>query len=144
MMKVIKLIILMAITMVLTITLTMKSFEDNSQDQSLSKSSNKALIWDEKLVPTKRISRFLAEEKERNPRAADHCHKDNEVCNILEGKKSTCCNNKCIDLDNDNKNCGACKKKCKYAEICCRGECVNPSFDKRHCGECNNRCGPNS
>ncbi|GAA0145162.1 hypothetical protein LIER_05416 [Lithospermum erythrorhizon] len=140
MMKVIKLVILLAITMALTISLTMKSFEYGTQDES--PGVDQALFEEENAVPAKRVSRFLAEEKERNPRAADHCHKDNEICGILEGKNSTCCNNKCMDLENDNKNCGACKKKCKYAEICCNGECINPSYDKRHCGECNNKCGP--
>ncbi|KAG9141844.1 hypothetical protein Leryth_013971 [Lithospermum erythrorhizon] len=86
------------------------------------------------------IGRFLAYSTEKNPRAADHCRKDNEVCYMLEGKNSTCCNNKCEDLDYDNKNCGACKNKCKYGETCCRGECVNVAYDKRHCGKCNNRC----
>ncbi|KAK4352985.1 hypothetical protein RND71_028503 [Anisodus tanguticus] len=94
------------------------------------------------LPPLKR-SRFLAEQqKPKNPRAADHCHKDHEICQALEigGTNTTCCNNKCIDLKYDDKNCGACKKKCPFTETCCRGECVNLSYDKRHCGYCNNRC----
>ncbi|OIT36016.1 stigma-specific stig1-like protein 2 [Nicotiana attenuata] len=89
----------------------------------------------------RRTSRFLAE-KERNPRAADHCHKDNEICHLLEGRNSTCCNNKCMDLGYDDHHCGACKRKCRFTETCCRGECVNLSFDKRHCGYCNSRCMP--
>ncbi|KAG5607138.1 hypothetical protein H5410_028630 [Solanum commersonii] len=81
-------------------------------------------------------------QKPKNPRAADHCHKDNEICTTLEigGTNTTCCNNKCIDLLYNDHNCGACKKKCPFTETCCRGECVNLSFDKRHCGYCNNRC----
>ncbi|KAG8367744.1 hypothetical protein BUALT_Bualt16G0104700 [Buddleja alternifolia] len=95
-----------------------------------------------KPVSEKRIiSRFL-QQKERNPRAADHCHKDNDVCNYTldNGRNATCCNNKCMDLEYDNKNCGACKKKCAFTETCCRGECVNLAYDKRHCGICNNKC----
>ncbi|KAL4554086.1 hypothetical protein LXL04_039793 [Taraxacum kok-saghyz] len=88
----------------------------------------------------KRVSRFLAEEK--NPRAADHCNKNDEICYILEGKNSTCCNNKCMDLSEDKHNCGACKNKCKFTSSCCRGECVNLAYDKRHCGSCGNKCMP--
>ncbi|KAI3675772.1 hypothetical protein L1987_85365 [Smallanthus sonchifolius] len=88
----------------------------------------------------KRVSRFLAENK--NPRAADHCKKDDEICYILEGKNSTCCNNKCMDLSEDKHNCGACKNKCKFTSLCCRGECVNLAYDKRHCGSCGNKCMP--
>ncbi|KAL9996458.1 putative stigma-specific protein Stig1 [Helianthus debilis subsp. tardiflorus] len=86
-------------------------------------------------------SRFLAE-KQPNPRAADHCKKDDEICYILEGKNSTCCNNKCMDLSEDKHNCGACKKKCKFTSSCCKGECVNLAYDKRHCGSCGNKCMP--
>ncbi|GMJ10300.1 hypothetical protein like AT1G50720 [Hibiscus trionum] len=87
----------------------------------------------------KRVSRFL-QQGERNPRAADHCHKDEEVCYIQDGATSTCCNNKCVFLATDDHNCGACKRKCKFTQVCCRGECVYISLDKRHCGGCNHRC----
>lgn len=89
-----------------------------------------------------RVSRFL-QDKEKNPRAADHCRKDNDVCNLtLDGgsRNATCCNNKCMDLEYDDKNCGACKKKCEFTETCCGGECVTLAFDKRHCGGCGNKC----
>ncbi|XP_047949218.1 stigma-specific STIG1-like protein 2 [Salvia hispanica] len=98
-------------------------------------------------LPTIRISRFL-KEKERNPRAADHCHKDNDVCNntLEDGRNATCCNNKCFDLQYDNKNCGSCKKKCAL-----HGGGDRPllppldpplllAYDKRHCGACNQKC----
>ncbi|KAG2310623.1 hypothetical protein Bca52824_022180 [Brassica carinata] len=99
-----------------------------------------------------RPSRFLAEKvnqgqgpKARNPNAADHCQKDPEICSssyYSTGANSTmaCCNNKCMDLSTDDKNCGACKNKCKFGQTCCRGQCVYVSYDKRHCGECNHRC----
>ncbi|KAK8706018.1 hypothetical protein V6N13_049600 [Hibiscus sabdariffa] len=89
----------------------------------------------------KRVSRFL-QQGNRNPRAADHCHKDEEVCYIQDGATSTCCNNKCVFLATDDHNCGACKKKCKFTQVCCRGQCVEIAFDKRHCGACNHRCKP--
>ncbi|XP_024960762.1 stigma-specific STIG1-like protein 1 [Cynara cardunculus var. scolymus] len=91
--------------------------------------------------PKRPHSRFLAE-KERNPRAADHCKDDDTVCYILEGKNSTCCNNKCMDLTQDRHNCGACKKKCKFTSSCCNGECVNLAYDKRNCGSCGQKCMP--
>ncbi|PHU15757.1 Stigma-specific STIG1-like protein 1, partial [Capsicum chinense] len=131
MMKLIKFMIVLATTMSLTISLlTMHK-------------SNISELSDAKVPQVKRvkISRFLAQQEIKNPRAADHCHKDNEICHVLEGGgNSTCCNNKCIDLGYDDHNCGACKKKCPFTETCCRGECVNLSYDKRHCGYCNNRC----
>ncbi|KZV56685.1 hypothetical protein F511_41463 [Dorcoceras hygrometricum] len=93
-------------------------------------------------VPTKRISRFLDQKGSPDPRAADHCKKDHEKCDLIteNGRNTSCCNNKCIDLLYDKNNCGACKKKCDFTDECCRGECVNLAFDKRHCGFCNNRC----
>lgn len=126
-------------SMALTVLLTMKhlSFNEKSSSDNIDVPSKKLNDEDVVVMPWKRVNRFLAEEK--NPRAADHCHKDNQVCN-LQGTNSTCCNNKCMDLSTDKKNCGACKNKCKYTETCCRGECVDVTYDKRHCGECNNAC----
>ncbi|KAJ4981363.1 hypothetical protein NE237_032200 [Protea cynaroides] len=92
----------------------------------------------QQFIPLKRVSRFLAEQK--NPRAADHCNKDNDVCYDEEGQQSTCCNNKCVNLTSDSRYCGACKNKCHYTHTCCNGECVDLSFDKRHCGICFNKC----
>ncbi|CAH8318244.1 unnamed protein product [Eruca vesicaria subsp. sativa] len=91
-------------------------------------------------------SRFLTQKEvgERNPNAADHCNKDPEICSFYGGGGSnstvTCCNNKCIDVASDDKNCGACKNKCKFSQTCCRGQCVYLSYDKRHCGQCNHPC----
>ncbi|KAK9057167.1 hypothetical protein SSX86_024534 [Deinandra increscens subsp. villosa] len=89
---------------------------------------------------SKRVNRFLAENN--NPRSADHCKKDDNICYMLEGKNWTCCNNKCMDLSEDKHNCGACKNKCKFTSSCCRLECVNVAYDKRHCGSCGNKCMP--
>ncbi|KAK1360840.1 stigma-specific STIG1-like protein 2 [Heracleum sosnowskyi] len=128
-------------SMALTALLTMKhlSFDGKSSSDNIDVPSKESNDDEVLVMPFKRVNRFLAEEK--NPRAADHCHKDNEVCS-LQGTNSTCCNNKCMDLSTDKKNCGACKNKCKYTETCCRGECVDVTYDKRHCGECNNACSP--
>ncbi|KAK7316789.1 hypothetical protein RJT34_00506 [Clitoria ternatea] len=142
-----KAIFLIAITMALSITLTMKtiiqkepSFVPSQQQQQQQPQQPLLLPHHEKnlLLPPKRANRFLAQIK--NPNAADHCHKDHEICSLQGAKNSTCCNNKCIDVGYDKHNCGACKKKCKFTETCCRGQCVDTNYDKRHCGECNHRC----
>ncbi|XP_059316169.1 stigma-specific STIG1-like protein 2 [Lycium ferocissimum] len=140
MMKVMKILIPIAIAMALTIAIITTTTTTQSVNTEIEEE-----LSTPKLLPLKRkvASRFLAEqEKPKNPRAADHCHKDHEICQAFEigGKNTTCCNNKCIDLMYDDKNCGACKKKCPFTQTCCRGQCVNLSFDKRHCGYCNNRC----
>ncbi|KAI3786645.1 hypothetical protein L1987_40478 [Smallanthus sonchifolius] len=122
-----KLIFMIATTMALAIAITLTPTGDNQEITP-------------PVVSPKRVSRFLAENK--NPRAADHCKKDKEICYILEGKNSTCCNNKCMDLSEDKHNCGACKNKCKFTKSCCRGECVNLAYDKSHCGSCGNKCMP--
>ncbi|XP_031120712.1 stigma-specific STIG1-like protein 3 [Ipomoea triloba] len=134
-MKPIKVVIAIAITVVISTALTMNSINDDNVDISEQKPPTTATA-----TAARRASRFLAEQK--NPRAADHCKNDDEICYVVEGNNSTCCNNKCMDLGYDRHNCGACKKKCKFTHSCCRGECVNLAYDKRHCGECNNRCMP--
>ncbi|KAJ6965866.1 stigma-specificIG1-like protein 1 [Populus alba x Populus x berolinensis] len=129
-MQLVRIIFIIAMTVALSTTLTVKRIGEDGE---------KPPKDDRRIdTSTRLLSRFLAEEK--NPRAADHCNKDNEICHILQGKNYKCCNNKCMDLSTDKQNCGACKRKCKYTEDCCRGECVLLSLDKRHCGKCNNRC----
>ncbi|KAL5802423.1 hypothetical protein ACOSQ4_030728 [Xanthoceras sorbifolium] len=142
-MAILKIIFAIAITMAITMTLTMQGIRNNVEEiikppikHISAEDHENNLVFPSKL---RRTSRFLEEVK--NPRAADHCHKDNEVC-FSQNRNSTCCNNKCMDLSTDQHNCGACKRKCKFTEACCRGQCVNLSFDKRHCGYCNNRCKP--
>lgn len=154
-MEVFKIIFLIAVATALSITITMQNMSSPIEEEkppfshvartTMSLSSIKKEQEhdrdDHKLVlpASKRVSRFLDANHEKNPRAADHCHKDHEICKV-GGVNATCCNNKCIDLSYDDNNCGACKKKCKYTQTCCRGECVDLAFDKRHCGQCNNRC----
>lgn len=92
-----------------------------------------------------RVSRFLAQNEKRghrNPNAADHCNKNEEICKSQGSSNSTmaCCSNKCVDVAYDNDNCGACNNQCKFTQTCCGGECVYLAYDKRHCGECNHRC----
>ncbi|KAJ4830659.1 hypothetical protein Tsubulata_017472 [Turnera subulata] len=144
-MALIKVIFILAITMALSIALTMNTFgkaEEKPPIKQRNDVSSKGFeVEAEKnnpVLPPKRMSRFLFEDK--NPRAADHCHKDYERCYYEVGKNSTCCNNKCVFLQEDDHNCGACKNKCKFTQTCCRGQCVYLSYDKRHCGQCNHRC----
>ncbi|XP_068337421.1 stigma-specific STIG1-like protein 1 [Pyrus communis] len=148
-MEVIKIILIIATTMALSITLmTVKrvghGIEEGKTPFIDSWKEQQEVDENTLLLPSKRVSRFLAEKDlvDRNPRAADHCHKDNEVCAYTPPgyKNSTCCNNKCLDLSEDKHNCGACKKMCKYTESCCRGGCVDTNYDKRHCGQCNSPC----
>ncbi|XWS27811.1 hypothetical protein CRYUN_Cryun25bG0012000 [Craigia yunnanensis] len=143
-MELIKIIVTVAVTFAITIALAMKSIgvaEEKPPPINLIYSSTTFPKAQPLPMPSKRVSRFLKGET-KNPRAADHCNKDEEVCYVQGGHNSTCCNNKCVDLVMDNNNCGACKRKCKFTEVCCRGECVYISFDKRHCGACNHRCNP--
>ncbi|XP_071725702.1 stigma-specific STIG1-like protein 1 [Rutidosis leptorrhynchoides] len=137
MMTIMKIIFMIATTMAIAIAMTLTISYTTVHNQETTITGPRTLAG-----PTfpKRVSRFLAENS--NPRAADHCKKDDEICYILEGKNSTCCNNKCMDLSEDKHNCGACKNKCKFTSSCCRGECVNLAYDKRHCGSCGNKCMP--
>ncbi|KAI3769146.1 hypothetical protein L6452_00246 [Arctium lappa] len=132
-MKGIKVISMLAmITLAITLAIT---FTGSDRETSLAEPSPSVA----KPFP-KRVSRFLAETK--NPRAVDRCNKDDEVCYVLEGRNSTCCKNKCMDLSQDKHNCGACKNKCKFTRSCCGGECVNLAYDKRNCGSCGTKCMP--
>ncbi|KAF5730533.1 hypothetical protein HS088_TW19G00124 [Tripterygium wilfordii] len=144
-----KILLFIAITMALSLTLTMRSIEEKPPYDDTSNTLPTLKHQTQTPLPSsssKRVSRFLAENKGKNPRAADHCHKDNQVCQVQDEldynnyRNATCCNNKCVDLGYDDQNCGACKKKCKFTQACCRGECVYLSLDKRHCGGCHNRC----
>ncbi|XVE50698.1 hypothetical protein DITRI_Ditri01bG0184200 [Diplodiscus trichospermus] len=138
-MELTKIILTIALTIAMTIALAMKNTAAAEEKPPLATFPKAS----QPLQPmaSKRVSRFL-QQGTRNPRAADHCHKDEEVCYVQGGQNPTCCNNKCVDLATDNHNCGACKRKCRFTEVCCRGECVYLSFDKRHCGACNHRCNP--
>ncbi|KAJ0593558.1 putative stigma-specific protein Stig1 [Helianthus annuus] len=132
-MKIMQIIFMVSITLTIATTLTMFISTPTTTGPPSPSTTTP--------FPARPKSRFLAE-KQANPRAADHCKNDDEICYILEGKNSTCCNNKCMDLSEDKHNCGACKKKCKFTSSCCNGECVNLAYDKRHCGSCGNKCMP--
>ncbi|KAK9057168.1 hypothetical protein SSX86_024535 [Deinandra increscens subsp. villosa] len=135
-MNIMNVIFIVAATLAIAIatTLTISSISQNQETLSFTRPSVVKYRYQ------KRVNRFLAENN--NPRAADHCKKDDEICYMLGGKNSTCCNNKCMDLSENKHNCGACKNKCKFTSSCCRGECVNVAYDKRHCGSCGNKCMP--
>ncbi|XP_057430594.1 stigma-specific STIG1-like protein 1 [Lotus japonicus] len=150
-----KAIFVITITMALSIAalVTMKNITTTKEESAkpFLPSDSQPLMAHEKntLLPSKRVSRFLAQKPAYPypyPDASNypvvHCQKDNEICASLSNSyyNSTCCNNKCMDVSYDKHNCGACKKKCKYTTTCCRGQCVDINFDKRHCGGCNNRC----
>ncbi|XP_022717977.1 stigma-specific STIG1-like protein 3 [Durio zibethinus] len=143
-MELTKIIVTLALTFAITIALAMKSIGVAEEKPTLINVIQSLKADDDQPLPmrSKRVSRFLKHE-DKNPRAADRCHKDEEACYIQGGYNSTCCNNKCVDLVIDDLNCGACKRKCKFTQVCYRGECVYVSFDKRHCGgACNHQCNP--
>ena len=138
-MKIMKIIFMIAITMAVVISLSMTNISEKEKDSPpLHRTDDSGTSSRVLEMPSKRASRFLAEQA--NPRAADQCKKDNEVCDTSHGTNSTCCSNKCVYLQTDKKYCGTCKNKCKYTQSCCRGQCVYLFMDKRHCGKCNNRC----
>ncbi|XP_010519260.1 PREDICTED: stigma-specific STIG1-like protein 3 [Tarenaya hassleriana] len=139
-----KILLVLALTTAITIALPM-TFSNNKDDKN---STFKQQIQTQ--TPhrnARKVSRFLAEKGKplRNPNAADHCNKNEEICKRQGGGNNynstmSCCNNKCVNLSYDNDNCGACNNQCKFTQTCCRGECVYLAYDKRHCGECNHRC----
>ncbi|KAL2944681.1 Stigma-specific STIG1-like protein 3 [Bienertia sinuspersici] len=142
--KIIKALALIAITMAIAIAIS--STYNNQQldstqniEDDIEVERNDTLL----VLPSKRVSRFLTENYDHHGRSlkpADHCHKDNEVCDSRYGKNFHCCGNKCFDLSIDKKHCGSCKNKCKFTYDCCNGQCVEKAYDKRHCGKCNNKC----
>ncbi|CAH2077836.1 unnamed protein product [Thlaspi arvense] len=137
-MALVKLLVTIAITTAITIAVITTRTSTNVEHTS----------FVEPEAPTIRSSQFLAQKEvlgERNPNSADHCNKNPEICRLYGGGGGsnttvTCCNNKCIDVGSDDKNCGACKNKCKFSQTCCRGQCVYLAYDKRHCGQCNHPC----
>ncbi|PSR95592.1 Stigma-specific STIG1-like protein [Actinidia chinensis var. chinensis] len=141
-MKVVTIIFMVAITMAISITLLMENIgheEEKSHLNHIDPPKDLTVLLEKKPMPTKKVSRFLAEQK-KNSRSSNHCHKDHDVCDLEEGYNSTCCNNKCVDLHTDQNNCGVCKKICERTESCCTGKCVKLAYSESHCGACNNPC----
>lgn len=79
----------------------------------------------------------------------------------------TCCSGSgCLNLQNDNNNCGQCGNECSNGDICingncicenqgrdcnenlgercCNGLCKNINHDINNCGQCGNSCGSNT
>ncbi|BEJ03367.1 hypothetical protein CcaverHIS641_0105420 [Cutaneotrichosporon cavernicola] len=67
------------------------------------------------------------------------------------------CRNGCVNVQNDNYNCGECFKSCGQGSNCVNGKCeandgcsggqircstgcTNPTNDNRHCGKCDSAC----
>jgi hypothetical protein len=56
---------------------------------------------------------------------------DAKVCGCKEDcKELSCCGEKCVDLENDDANCGACGNDCTATRNsnCCNGECTSSDF----------------
>ena len=71
------------------------------------------------------------------------------------GAGLTLCGARCVDLKNDNNNCGACGTRCLAGQRCaaglcevtcqsgltnCNGKCVNLKSDNTNCGACGSTC----
>ena len=52
----------------------------------------------------------------------------------------TRCNDRCVNLQNNENHCGSCRNRCDSNQRCCKGRCVNLQRNERHCGSCFNRC----
>ncbi|CAM3083192.1 Stigma-specific protein, Stig1 [Legionella steigerwaltii] len=68
---------------------------------------------------------------------------------------TTSCNDSCVNLQTDNKNCGSCGNVCSTGSSCSSGQCVpqcispltfcnnicvNTQTDNSSCGSCGNAC----
>ena len=82
----------------------------------------------------------------------------NSQCKLQCANGLTDCNGQCIDLNNNNQNCGICGKSCSSNQICengqcklqcangltdCNGQCIDLNSDERHCNACGNACASN-
>jgi hypothetical protein len=54
---------------------------------------------------------------------------------------SSCCNGKCVNPEQDCKNCGKCGLKCAFGSACCQGQCKKLKTDCQNCGKCGRKCG---
>jgi hypothetical protein len=52
----------------------------------------------------------------------------------------TRCNDRCVNLQTNERHCGSCRNRCASNQTCCKGRCVNLQGNERHCGSCFNRC----
>ncbi|KAJ6397170.1 hypothetical protein OIU77_022084 [Salix suchowensis] len=59
------------------------------------------------------------------------CDKYPTTCRAKGSAGPDCCRKQCVNVMNDELNCGKCGKKCKYSEMCCQGKCVNPAVDEK-------------
>src|SRR4051794_22305460 len=50
------------------------------------------------------------------------------------------CNDRCVNLQTNERHCGSCRNRCGSTQTCCGGRYVNLKRSERHCGSCSNRC----
>jgi len=64
--------------------------------------------------------------------------KDRNRCACGDGE--TQCGNACVDLAHDERNCGACGRRCRSGDLCCPDGCRDAKTDEENCGACGNHC----
>ncbi|KAL4370377.1 hypothetical protein HN51_014870 [Arachis hypogaea] len=123
--KTLFLVSMLIMALAITMPTRVESFETNDEN-------------DEEPNSVRGTSRFLSQ---RSSKATLTCDRNPKVCYSIRGSGGpNCCNNKCVDFNTDELNCGKCGKKCGYSKICCEGKCINPKTNEKHCGKCGNKC----
>ncbi|TNE46499.1 MAG: hypothetical protein EP343_23110 [Deltaproteobacteria bacterium] len=64
-------------------------------------------------------------------------------CEIVCQPGESCCKDlkRCVDLQIDEQNCGACGRACASDQICCQGICIRNGHS--NCGKCGRSCNSN-
>lgn len=70
------------------------------------------------------------------------------ACGCSDGRAH--CGGRCVNLASDEKNCGRCRRRCRWAiawaippirkQTCCGGRCTDTGLDPNNCGRCGALC----
>jgi hypothetical protein len=64
------------------------------------------------------------------------------VCCPCPAETPNACGDVCVDLNNDNANCGQCGLGCLAGTQCCSGHCKDLQSDPQNCNQCGQSCTP--